>query len=69
MYVCLCRGITDTQIKDAVYGGATTLRQVRQELDIMSQCGRCGLMAKQIVDETLASHQLAGQEPMFYAAG
>lgn len=67
MYVCLCKAITDSHIKDAVYGGATTVKQVRQQLGIMSQCGKCGVMTKQIVDEALSQHT-AGQEQLFYAA-
>ncbi len=69
MYVCLCKGITDTHIKDAIYGGATTLRQVRNELGVMSQCGRCGVTTKKIIDDTLASSEMNLQEPaLFYAA-
>ncbi len=68
MYVCLCKGITDSQIKDAVYGGATDLRQVRKQLGVMSQCGKCGIMTKQIVEDTLdrAPIDNAG-ESLYYA--
>ncbi len=68
MYVCLCKGITDSQIKDAVYGGATDLRQVRKQLGVMNQCGKCGIMTKQIVEDTLdrAPIDNAG-ESLYYA--
>lgn len=68
MYVCLCKGITDSQIKDAVYSGATDLRAVRKQLGVMSQCGKCGIMTKQIVEETLdrSAVETVG-EPLYYA--
>lgn len=70
MYICLCKGITDTQIKDAVYGGATTLRDVRKELGVMTQCGKCGVFTKQLIDETLQQHNLSmsAVDGLFYAA-
>lgn len=34
MYVCLCRGITDQDIKDAVENGAGSYREVREMLDL-----------------------------------
>ncbi len=67
MYVCLCKGITDGQIRDAVYGGATNLRQVRKDLGVSSQCGKCGIMAKQIIDETLGNITLSSADSLYYA--
>ena len=68
MYVCLCKGITDGQIKDAVYGGATSLRQVRKELGVSTQCGKCGMMAKQIIDETLGRNaDMSSADSLYYA--
>ena len=67
MYVCLCKGITDTQIKDAVCGGAASLRQVRKQLGVMSQCGKCGILTKEIVEEALAKESFQAGESLFYA--
>ncbi|EOD56072.1 bacterioferritin-associated ferredoxin [Aeromonas molluscorum] len=52
MYVCLCRGITDTQIRQAVQAGKD-LRQLRKELGLASQCGKCLPMAKAIIKAEL----------------
>lgn len=60
MYVCLCQGITDKDIRDAVNDGCCNYKEVRQTLDIASQCGKCGCLAKQIVKETIAEVQLSG---------
>lgn len=67
MYVCLCKGITDSQIKDAVIGGASSLKEVRKQLGVMSQCGRCGAMAKNIVDESLSRITEEEQNNLFYS--
>ena len=65
MYVCLCKGITDTQIRAAVQGGASSLRDVRNSLGVASQCGKCGILTRDIVRETLSDQ---GQEQqLFYA--
>ena len=53
MYVCLCKGITDTQIRAAVEDGANSLREVRNTLGVASQCGKCGILTREIVRETL----------------
>lgn len=59
MYVCLCQGITDKDIRDAVNEGCCNYKEVRQALDIASQCGKCGCLAKQIVKETIAEAQVS----------
>ncbi len=54
MYVCLCKAITDGQIRAAVADGAHTFQKVAQQTGCGTQCGQCACMAKEIVDETLA---------------
>lgn len=66
MYVCLCKGITDTQIRAAVQDGASSMREVSSSLGVASQCGKCGVMAREIVRESL--NDLAeNNEQLFYA--
>lgn len=67
MYVCICKGITDHQIKDAVFGGASSLRDVRKQLGATSQCGKCGVMTKQIIDDTLQDVIEQRNSDLFYA--
>ncbi|MDZ7803320.1 bacterioferritin-associated ferredoxin [Thiohalophilus sp.] len=52
MYVCLCKGVTDTQIRDAVIDGADSLRHVRQQLGVASNCGRCAQCAREVIRQT-----------------
>jgi bacterioferritin-associated ferredoxin len=51
MYVCLCKGITDTQIREAASQGASSLSQVRRQLGIATCCGKCAATAKEILNE------------------
>jgi len=39
MYVCLCTGVTDGQIREAIYEGCCSYREVRQATGVASQCG------------------------------
>ena len=53
MYVCICKGITEAQIRVAVTDGAKSMRAVRNTLGVTSQCGQCAIMAREIVRQTL----------------
>lgn len=57
MYVCLCQGVTDGQIRDAIYEGCCSYRDIRETLGVASQCGKCACVAKQVVRETLSDLQ------------
>ncbi len=49
MYVCLCKGITDSQIRSAIEDDAQSLRDLRDDLGVMTQCGQCACLTKDIV--------------------
>ncbi len=66
MYVCLCKGVTDTQIRAAVADGASSLREVHNTLGVASQCGKCGIIARDIVRESL-DNLADNQQQLFYA--
>ena len=53
MYVCLCKGVTDGQIRDAIYDGCCSFADVRETLGVATQCGKCACLAKQVVSATL----------------
>jgi len=67
MYVCLCKGVTDHQIRDAVANGNTTLADVSQQLGVATQCRRCTSLAQDIITESLHDEGL-DYSPLFYAA-
>lgn len=55
MYVCLCQGVTDGQIRKAASAGAANcMRELQAHLGVASQCGKCAKCAHKILKETLA---------------
>jgi bacterioferritin-associated ferredoxin len=62
MYVCICRAVTDTRIRQEVAQGAGSLRELNQRLGVASQCGRCGRCARKVLKEALDEQQSAVAE-------
>ncbi|MBT0584821.1 (2Fe-2S)-binding protein [Alteromonas oceanisediminis] len=59
MYVCMCYGVTDKAIKNAVKEhGVGNLRELNTVLTLGSECGRCVQMAQQIIDTTIIDDSL-----------
>lgn len=50
MYVCVCKAVTDSQIKQEVSRGARRMCDLKQRLGLCSQCGKCGQHAKQVLE-------------------
>ncbi|NQX87031.1 MAG: bacterioferritin-associated ferredoxin [Halioglobus sp.] len=65
MYVCLCNGITDTQIRAAIQKGASSLKDVRKTLGVANQCGKCGIQTREILRE--AQFDTVSEQDRFYA--
>ena len=57
MYVCVCKAVTDAQIKQALHQGAGTRRELFKCLGVGSDCGKC----KPHVNELLSSHSQGQQ--------
>ena len=53
MYVCLCKAVTDRQIKEFVNAGAGSFEEVCKELGVASQCGGCSQLAQSIVETSV----------------
>jgi bacterioferritin-associated ferredoxin len=51
MYVCICRQVTDKQIRELCRDGVNELRAVREKLGVASDCGKCGKLAASIIKE------------------
>jgi bacterioferritin-associated ferredoxin len=58
MYVCICKSITDRDIREAASCGARTLKDLRRELGVASDCGKCATCAQEVLCE--ARRQQAG---------
>lgn len=57
MYVCLCHGVTDSDIRQCVRAkGTCTMRELSRELGVATQCGKCGRCARQLLAEALVEN-------------
>ena len=52
MYVCICKSITDTQIRRAAAKGVDNLYELREQLGVAAGCGTCASMAQDILNES-----------------
>jgi bacterioferritin-associated ferredoxin len=52
MYICLCQGVTDHQIRKAAEDGCRSMRQLGKDLGVGRQCGRCAASAREILRES-----------------
>ncbi|MCX7555966.1 (2Fe-2S)-binding protein [Xanthomonadaceae bacterium JHOS43] len=52
MYVCVCNGITDRDVRDAVRAGARDLTALAAMTGCSTVCGSCGDLAMDILRET-----------------
>lgn len=70
MYVCLCLGITDQDIRQTVAAGANSVKQVREQLGAGSQCGKCAMQTRQLVRSELEVQQqsTSALTALFYEA-
>lgn len=41
MYVCICFGVTDTQVSAQIEGGARSMREIAAACRAGTDCGRC----------------------------
>lgn len=51
MYICICVGVTDREIRRCADRGASTMGELQMELGVGTQCGRCQAAAAEILEE------------------
>lgn len=51
MYVCICKAVTDKQIRRAAARGVDNLYDLRDTLGVASGCGSCADLAESILQE------------------
>ena len=56
MYICICNGLTERDIRACADEGACTLRELEHCLGVGAGCGRC----KPAAAELLREHQRPG---------
>ena len=58
MYICVCNGVTEQQIHDAVKAGAATLAEIGITLGVAAGCGTCQAFAAEALDAALQIRKL-----------
>jgi bacterioferritin-associated ferredoxin len=53
MIVCVCKAVSDRQIRTAVKGGASSLRDLTRQLGVGTCCGKCLPEAKAALSDSL----------------
>jgi bacterioferritin-associated ferredoxin len=51
MYICICKSVTDKQIRRAAAKGVDNLYELRESLGVGAGCGSCADMAEEILQE------------------
>lgn len=45
MYVCICKALTERDVRSAVAEGCNSVRELKHKLGLGSECGRCASCA------------------------
>ena len=61
MYVCLCHGIRDRDLEQAVEHGAHSFEELQARTGVASCCRTCERTARELLDSALASRGAAIQ--------
>ncbi|MDO9046909.1 MAG: (2Fe-2S)-binding protein [Methylobacter sp.] len=57
MYVCVCQAVTDREIHQAARNGAKTLEDLRRDLRVSVECGRCTSCARKCLKSAIEDSQ------------
>ncbi|AUZ05843.1 MULTISPECIES: (2Fe-2S)-binding protein [Vitreoscilla] len=57
MFVCICNGVTDTEIKQSIADGCRDMASLQAELEVATCCGRCGDMCEKLLSEAHHVHE------------
>jgi bacterioferritin-associated ferredoxin len=64
MYVCICKAVTDKQIRRAASAGCENLHDLQDSLGVALYCGSCAELAESILQE--AQEKVGGSSPVMY---
>lgn len=49
MYVCVCNGITERQVRQAIEQGAASLSDLTEKLGVAAGCGSCAGFTEELL--------------------
>ena len=58
MYVCICNGITDREVRDVAAAGCRSVSELTMRTGAGAGCGSCLELAAQLLDEAHAARAL-----------
>ncbi|MGH8616465.1 MAG: (2Fe-2S)-binding protein [Burkholderiales bacterium] len=61
MYICICNAVSDRDIRRCVaQDGARSVRDLKRELGVATQCCQCAKAARGVLKEALAGDEANG---------
>ncbi len=63
MYVCVCNAVTESQIRQAVVEGVTSLATLKTRLGVATNCGSCEEQAAQAIQKYLLETAVGSRTP------
>ena len=58
MYVCICNGVTEQQVRDAADAGCASVAELTMRSGAGANCGSCVGLAAELLDEMKARREL-----------
>lgn len=58
MYVCVCKAVTDKQIKTAMDNGVCTRRQLFECFGVGSDCGKCNRHVRELLGQNQSAYPI-----------
>lgn len=68
MYVCICNGITDQDIRDAAAAGCGSMTELTMRTGAGACCGSCVDLAASLLEDEAASRRIVQVLPLAHAA-
>lgn len=66
MIVCVCNNVSDSQIRDAVTRGVSSMAQLQADLAVSTQCGTCFEFAFDVLQSCVVEAE--AKSGLFYNA-
>jgi bacterioferritin-associated ferredoxin len=54
MIVCVCNNVSEGKIRQAVKDGMTSMAELRRNLDVATNCGKCHSCAKHVLQDCVS---------------
>ncbi|HEY4530743.1 MAG TPA: (2Fe-2S)-binding protein [Luteimonas sp.] len=68
MYVCICNGVTDHQIREAAAAGCGSMAELTMRTGCGSNCGSCVGMAEALLETEARARSVRVELPLARAA-